>query len=930
MTNNGVQSKKLDEVLKRSPQFTNNTPIDAFFRELEEALVSKVKSSEGNNVYLQTSCDSNHSFVLKCLDYFKRLHVLVLNKEKISDDKNLLPISLHDMASFDMLVNLIVIHGIYANLPLGIGVPLPERQLANFKEERNEFKVPSNHVRNIETLKLAAETFYDVFKKTEKPGDTIRDILLKGTGYLDAITALVSLAVDLPDEKLQYTEKLEALEATQDTYQLVSVYTLLVRTTTSTKYRELPLLKLSLLSVNRPDGVSSVIDFVVNVREEEQINVENFKLVNQILLAKPKTLTNVQYFLAIFPQIYDGLAEVNRPILVSSLNNLVSGFYYKNKRIVEDFLFRRVNKILFNPNAEGFSEKQLNDCINVLISLSKNPSTEVIAALVSSNDAKSFYLHLWIYALFLRKNQKLKPGSGSSDTAPYYHVIFSLIKSYMKVNSNTEFLEYIVNNLVNFDHDNWEYKINLETQLPYIVPKSPDNILERLTLKDDNTAVLQQLSLDVDFAIEALIEFLTLWNDNIVTKEVFLSTLRRWVKNQSKSNTLDAYQGDLSQNLLTLVDLKLLEQMNEKLKMNLLEKPHDVLQVIYDLLDFAYNHPDQASQLEPDSDDEEEEEQDLDKSNHLNTSFSILIELLLAILSSTDGKTLAKDTALLKHISKKLRVYPANPSCSIASGKIEAFVLNNVDKPHSSSLEIDELVLDSALANLNDNLAPIKAHALHELRQLIKKNSPVISVKHVLDLHIHQLKDPEPFVYLNVIKSLSEICLLSPDQSIPYLLTTYRDTKPAYKLDLVLRIGEVFVNYITAEGEMFQGTYAVQIVQTCLSTIPQRDAIDNRIRMSAMSLLGLVFQANALAIAEYVTDTLDCIFGILQLEKTATTMRRSAIYLIYDIMQTSAVEFIPEQYNREKLISLLEYVRIEEQDYLVCENIDKVLNILSQ
>ena len=58
---------------------------------------------------------------------------------------------------------------------------------------------------------------------------------------------------------------------------------------------------------------------------------------------------------------------------------------------------------------------------------------------------------------------------------------------------------------------------------------------------------------------------------------------------------------------------------------------------------------------------------------------------------------------------------------------------------------------------MSDNLAPIRVHGLTELRQLVKNESTVISIDRVIQIHLQNLKNLDPFVYLNAIKWINWI-----------------------------------------------------------------------------------------------------------------------------------------------------------------------------
>lgn len=953
--------KRLDEVLNKKPEFVNDTPLDRFFQELDESLLGKITDDPDTTLYQDTGCKNNQDFTDLCLGKLSLLYSLVCTREFESDQqRKLVPISLHDMKYFDELINLIVVHGIYANLPPGVGIPLEQRRLENFKALDKRFMLPKSHSYTLSTLEKAASVLYRIFasdnsENLQNKGNTIREILLKGTGYTDLVTAVLALFCVLPTEESRFTVMLDFLESIQKTYDLFSLYSLLVQTTRMAKCKNIVLEKLSTLAIRRNDGVISLIDFVVGVREDEQLNVESFNRVNQILVSRPKNLKSVEYFSKLFEQIYDGLTYVNRPMLVSVLNNLVTEFFFKNKRIVQDFLFKKVYAILFNDSLKNFTAKELNDAMNVLISLSKNTSLDVISELIENRGAQKFYLNLWIYVLFLKKHQKLQPATAADlknkgeGYGPYYKIILNLIKTFVTLTSNFEVMSTIVMNLINFEHDKWSYKLDLETQLPYITV-NPKQIGNDLNLKpvahDTQLKKVQRLFLDIDLAIDLFIELLNLINNDEVIKNIFLSVMNRWVRSSCAKKDSEKILGgedeDIQDDLLILVDLKLLEKMNESFKNNIIKKSHDVLTMVNDLLDFSRDNESDA--VEEDSDDEEEStaETTATNSNELSGTFTIILELVSTILSTTEKSQILKSRDVLESIVSKLEAYVDDKQCQSLAARMKCFLSGNESLPDSgdNSLNIDRALLQKAMTNINDSSVPIRAHGLFELRQLIQAKSPVIDLKVVLGLHIHQLRDQEPFIYLNVIKGLTSMCELEPSQTLEYLLELYRDVNCKNKLDDLLKIGEVFMNYINLQNELFQGRLANMLIETCLEKIRQHEKLDNRLRMSAMSILGVCLSVNAGGIRHYIQDLLDCSFGILQLERPrkdgkkteddSKVLRRSAVRLIYDLLCNSGLSLFPPQYSGSNLKNLLEYVKEQDDDYLVCEQVDEVLNLIHE
>lgn len=973
------RKKSVKEILKSGPEFVNDTPLDIFFEqinnELFKPLIEFQKQEESNlTVQRYLKFENNHQFVSGLLDYLDTLHVLVLeNQIKITQDGNeLLPISLHDMRYVDSLMNLILIHGIDANMPSDMRIPMDAKRLTQFKEDDRRYEISKDHIIDPQTLKLVIDKLCNILLNTnndKQNDDYLRSIIIKGPAFANIFLGTLSLIL-LGDK--HYQDDVNKLEDIQETYKLFSMYTLLNETVVNKMVKVQIIERLSTLLIRRPnDGLLSLIDFILGVRENEDIDTEKMNRINQIILSRPpSSVSNKQYLKKLFDQIYDALTYTNRPIVVTCVNNVIRAFSQRNKRIVSDFLFKRIYEILLNRPMQNHSVKELNDTMNVLISLSKNPDSEVIRDLVSVVDENIFFITLWTYALFLKKNQKIDPLVANNvrkdNVGPYYEVILSLIKSLLFILEDYEVLEYLSSNLLTSGHEGWEYKIDLGSQLPYInvIDEKMENDLLNITnssasISGNNMNKISILFQDMDISIDLFMEFLKLLDNEEYIKDLFLGTLKRWVKqtineNKSRDNKrslVSSSEESQNKNLRILSDLKLLEKMNENFKSGLVRSVTDILEVIDDLLDVCLNDQKETTEddSEKDSDDEDDNSDDEtivsnEKENVNMNSLDFILELFRMIIDQTPSGVLFKNKPLLLHISGKLQ----KTKTKVASTSVTSLnlILQKIDsdlKNDSNYIDNDNDEherLDKALRNVSDPLLPIKVHGLMELRKFVESGSTIIATDRVIKLHLQYLRNPDPFIYLNVIKGLSSLCQYQPDTTLVILVDFYRDVRQRNKLDDILKVGEVFINYIQNENELFQGKYADMIIDICLEKIQKHSKIDNRLRMSAMSILGVSLQVNAKGVSSRISEMLDCVFGILQLEQptsdNVTTvkddtfiMRRSAVRLVYDLFYNFDSHLLPEKYNIERIIMLLEYVKQKDNDYLVCEQIDQVIKTIN-
>ena len=1059
------KDQQLKSILQRQPDFIEDTPLDNYFLSLQRDLFQKLNDpddtpkqddDDNNNnstqdLYLELGFTDNANFVQMLLDSFKQLHSLVLQRQEHQhqtqikdtledtgsgshrDDPSLLPISLHDMKFVDALINLIIVHGIDANLPTDLRIPMESKRLSNFKQNDRRYIVPNGHIPNILTLESVCLTMYDILvvHKSVIKDDYLRMVVLKGPLYANIFLASLSLCIAEDREGRTSQDKeirLQKLEDIQETYTLYQMYTLLTQTVTNQVAKEKLLARLTSLVVRRPqNGLISLIDFILGIRENAPVTAENLQRVNKLLTsATPRGMTRTRYLSILFTQIRDCLSYVNRPVLVSCVNGIITEFYYKNPRIVEDFLFAKIYAVMFNsPNPKPYSTKEVNDTTNILISISKNPSRDVIGSLISrgTNHYDTFMLQLWSYCLFLRLKQNLDPVDSKRTLGPYFEVILSLMKTFIIVLENYDILEAISLNLLRYEQDGWEYRIDLETQLPYIEVVTNTYTRQRL---DDAIGIslggtstsdkvvgtssdrgITELIQDMDKAIDLFISLLRLLGNEDAIRDLFLKVLKRWIvasSNDSKAGntersklTVNGEKKDTS-SVFVLLDLKLLEKLNLEFKSDIIRGVENLLQLICDLFELAEPKPrhegtemtdsDSDSDSDFDSDDDEEEDNNSSpKSSHMDDSdfgtkaFQILLQLLQTVLETSSEEVLIEHKAILKTIQAKLspELQQNYPECKLLYEKIDKLQLNkNVYKQNGSSLKkedqqakTDRQLLDDALRNLSDPLLPIKARGLTEIRELIERKSTVITLEHVLRIHIQYLGNADPFIYMNVIKGLTALCELDPAGTLPFLVEFYRNSRNKNRLDDILKIGEVFTNYIQIENELFSGKYANILVDACLEKIRAHSKLDNRIRMSAMSILGVCLRTNARGIESRISELLDCVFGILQLEtdkpssgdinkdgsdpevtrskatgatgavvvddavanpkdRNSFLMRRAAIHLVHDLLYSSGLSLLPENYNPRRLGTLLEYVRSRDNDYLVCEQAAQVRDILDQ
>lgn len=340
-----------------------------------------------------------------------------------------------------------------------------------------------------------------------------------------------------------------------------------------------------------------------------------------------------------------------------------------------------------------------------------------------------------------------------------------------------------------------------------------------------------------------------------------------------------------------------------------------------------------------DSDDEEEakEEQESD----LET-VSISISLLSTKISQTiTGNSLSlEEKKVLKtfipdleyisqHGPKELSQQVRTLSLLLKELGSEWYL--NVSSSTEESLTESQNNYKLALANLKDNLIPVRAHGLHILRMLIVARDPVIDVKSVTKIYLSTLKDDDSFIYLNSIKGLQALTDIHGYKAIKYLVDQYKSSSKLISLDEKLRIGEALQRTVQRLGKSLSGQTAEEILQSMISITSNRHQ-DVRLRASALSILGMACEVNPLGIQPYVGICLDCSIAILTFDKgdDKSVLRRAAVVLIASLLTGGgSLNDFPKEYVKDVLRNI-RYINATDQDALVRVQSGEILEMISE
>ncbi|CAK7892941.1 RNA polymerase II assembly factor Rtp1p [[Candida] anglica] len=913
-----------------NPEIASNAPIDVLFADLEKKIMDMALVEltfpvlcARFGVTLTESIDAQRlDLVAKLLDTLTQIQTLSMNQQIGGD--SLISIALHDIRTFSTLVNLIIIHGVYPALTkYSIGIPFEQRRLNSFTKGATPIKIVKMESDPEPLLLLLYRKFLEIF---QCEGSDVKELLLRGTGFSDFYTITLAL-MTIPSinsstksiVKAQYPQ----IISIPGTFELFQTLSLLLVSPSPSYFKAFATMQLQVLHFDSPhkDGLLTLVEFVLGLRENEEVNVEKFDHVANVVLSKPKQIPTVQYFQSIGLQMYDLLVNINKPVVNSCICYVLEKLWMRNELVVKDFFLKLIWKNFGNhlesttntTTSTIVSEKSLNNNINVLLSLTKNnPSPSLLSA-----SFNPILINLWAYFNYLKRQSKP------------IGVIKNLLVSYftiMKQENSDDGLDTITKNILREGGDEWEFSMG-PNDMVEIVHKAPQ--IGSQTNEAKVNTFLSQLDVSIDLFTDLLTDL-----DDTFVQSVFTKVLKRWLNIDQMATNLVS---DDENPFFKLIDLRILEGLGNKFKESLAKTPYDMLEIVDTFLSLYGRNSPQGKQVhdtEVDSDDDSDDESD---EGLVEQTIPILLELLSAILSETSSSDLDEPCfKILTKILPRLKLIQTGPSVNAAQSLYERItsLLQNDKQAPKTTKELHAKTLARAITSLNDPLVPIRAHGLHLLRQLITLKSEVISLDFVVNLHLVQLKDPEPFIYLNVIKGLQQLIEWDEATVVPMYVDLY--TQKDLDLDERLRIGEVLLRYIQESGELFSGDTSKCVVEGALKLVRRRseeeEPVDNRLRNSAMSLLGVCCMTNPIGMVDNLRDVLDCAIGILKHEtsKDEAIMRRSAIVLIHDlIIGTSNSEVLPfpEEYRKDAWNSL-NYVYTTDSDLLVRDQAKSVIDTI--
>jgi hypothetical protein len=287
-----------------------------------------------------------------------------------------------------------------------------------------------------------------------------------------------------------------------------------------------------------------------------------------------------------------------------------------------------------------------------------------------------------------------------------------------------------------------------------------------------------------------------------------------------------------------------------------------------------------------------------------------ILDEILAILQTLNTHEVKE----IREVSKDLRtmiIAQRNINQSLNNGK-------TVTKQRKDSEE----QFKEAMKDMADELLPVRAHGMTELRHMILKRDEVANenLDDIIKIFLNQIEDQDSFIYLNAVKGLSALTDTHPFKVIPEILKIYKCSTKGNQnqMDYRLRLGEALLQTIQRAGDTF-GKY-VDIIVPDIFIVLHDEAPE--MRSSALSLLSMVCETCPLSLTRYFNRITEYVLDLLALDKV-TTSRRGAVGIIISLLRglgtSNTIQTIPAK-SLKRIETTLSYLETVDPDELIRYN----------
>ncbi|GAN11288.1 transport and Golgi organization protein 6 homolog [Mucor ambiguus] len=668
----------------------------------------------------------------------------------------------------------------------------------------------------------------------------------------------------------------------------------------------------------KPNGVAIVLEFTIG--HVDQLQLAQLESIAKLILSVPQQMASIEsYYAIITPQLLELLEKepLTSPTC-QAVTFIIGRIIGKHADLAKIYIVDKIVGPLLtawnttdyaivdsstNMDRVSLPEDALTLLLHTLhrVMIGGEPSPDVIQTFLSSSIAPLY--HLYEFTVHSK--------SGLRET------VLDLLSTYFRITTTSDAIRELKRILLD--------KTDLSgARVAYFAPGPTGGVVLRLR---SAPKLLAGNELPIHAGI--LVEFLQMSDNADLCGDFFVFLLNEY-------SSLQTRKQDPKVILLTL---HLIMGMLDTLGPTILGKPTQIISfannIVQDHVERLFKKSKQPEKPRSSTVDftnivSQQELEDIEDAAH-DEQFSVeddfeslvlAINLIRAVLHENDELSDQAIQLLKASVDplKQLEKYPfelvqesVNEVLLAITSYLSAQKMSGMKQTSGTSLEASKEKYRDAMKSLQDDLLPIRAHGMGMLKEMALAKDPLVSsgegLDQLLDIFVRLVQDEDSYIYLNAVKGLSAMTDAYGNQIIKKLGDIYSDDKQ--KLDNRLRIGEALLQTIQRCGDAL-GKYVNTLVRP-LETVLARRNEDSNLRVSALSLLSMACQTCPVALSSQMSELIDWVLNILEIEKTPE-VRRAATVLILSLFRGLASQTLYE-YPAESLRRTYRTLRyIEETD----------------
>ncbi|KAL6929561.1 hypothetical protein ACO0SA_000964 [Hanseniaspora valbyensis] len=371
------------------------------------------------------------------------------------------------------------------------------------------------------TITKLISTFFD--NGSNVGNNILEDCLRLSNFHYDLIIAIVYL-ISKNDDLNKHSCEWTILEnEIKDTYDLYVNYSIWINyLNNAPALQKLLSTRVSNLIVLKNDGLKSLIEFILQIRETEEIQLSKLSQLNELVMKKPSCCkTNKAYFSTFFDQVFEILELENNSNIIIAIMNILSTLFNKNIKIINDFFNKKlINKYLL-MDKKTFAESkvpfhQVIKKFNVLITITNQNDSNFVQNLIEYYNEYDFMFLIYRYINFVYTNYKTNKLNKEIINEGYINKLINCLKFYLLC-SNGKW--YLINYLImNYDFNSQNTKFG-----EFIVLSDKTFELSFITNISNNTEAG-----DVNSKIQNLQKFMKLQD---IQNDLIIKVLETLIKN---------------------------------------------------------------------------------------------------------------------------------------------------------------------------------------------------------------------------------------------------------------------------------------------------------------------------------------------------------------------------------------------------------------